>query len=273
MFLPITQAGIVRLHALFRLIQYVVPLFFLGILPACLNKHDERHLIVGMLSADAPFMSINSNGICEGFDVDVAKYIADRLHKTLLIKDMGVPELFTALQYESIDMMMCGLSITKQRQERFIMIHYQGNPTGTFPLVFWQQVPPNITNLEDFRGTNATIAVLPGTIQEQLLATHPYITPKVIGSYADIIMNLQFGKITAALFDEAIASYAQQFPDLKVIQVPIGDFRTYGNGIALNKNNDILGKQVAAIIQEMKDNGIMEQLEIQWMHRHGGNVS
>lgn len=46
-------------------------------------------LIVGTTSGYAPYVSINAEGEYEGFDIDVAKALADKLGRKLVIKDFG----------------------------------------------------------------------------------------------------------------------------------------------------------------------------------------
>ncbi len=51
-------------------------------------KTDDT-LIVGMMSGWAPFMTITAKGTYEGFDVDVAQELAQRMGKKLVIQDLG----------------------------------------------------------------------------------------------------------------------------------------------------------------------------------------
>lgn len=230
------------------------------------NNRTGEVLVIGMLAADPPFMSINELNEFEGFDVDVARLIAQQLNRILNIKEMGMTELFIALENGSIDMIMCGLSITDDRLQRFAMVHYQGGVIETFPLVFWNEIPRNISTMSDFNANAVVIGVLPGTIQEQfLIRNYPSIQRKIFNSYTDIIMELKFGKITGALFDEAIASYVQMMPELKVLNVSVENFVVYGNGIAIKKENQMLAEQVQQSMQVLKDNGDIIRLEKQWM--------
>ena len=242
-------------------VYFIIPYYFDNKNTA---KKSDSVFVVGMLGADAPFMSINENGEYEGFDVDIAMSIANMLGKKLEIREMGVAELFIALEHNQIEMMMCGLAITKSRLEKFGMVHYQGDTVSHYPLIFWNTIPDSITTIEDFNGKNAIIATLPATTMEEFLLKFPFITVRSINSYADIIMELQFGKITAAFFDEAISSYMQRFPEIKVLQIPLGDFTVYGNGIAINKNNTDLIKNITNIVDILKQNGTIKSLEQKW---------
>lgn len=246
--------------------RLLTPLFLATlIISSCSHNKPDNTLVVGMLGADAPFMSLNEHGQFEGFDVDVATNIATHLNKKLVIKEMGFAELFIALEQNSIDMIMCGLSITNARMEKFSMVHYQGTGCSSHPLVFWKEIPTGVVDLHDLKDRNTVIGVIPGTTQEQFLSRFPFITSKAIDGYANIIMELQFGKIDAAFFDSAIASYAQRFPELKIVNIPLGNFQELGHGIAIKKDNLACTNQITTAVQHLKDNGIIAQLEEQWL--------
>jgi arginine/lysine/histidine transporter system substrate-binding protein len=235
------------------------------------SLHSQKQVLktchtlkVGMLSADAPFMSINEEGNYEGFDVDIAQAIAQTLERNLVVVDMGLPELFVALEKGTIDMLMCGLSITNERLDKLAMVHYQGQGVKSYPLAFWQAIPFGVISLEDLKDKNPTICVLPGTTQEKFLSQFNFINVKVMNSYADIIMDLQYGKSTAALFDSAISSYIKKFPQLKSIEIPLDNFEEFGHGIAMHKNNTELAHQVTDIVKQLKLNGRIAELEHIW---------
>jgi arginine transport system substrate-binding protein len=240
---------------------------------SCGNKNNtsSNQLIVGMLPADAPFMSTNNDGVCEGFDVDIAHAIGDLLNKEIIIKEYNMAGLWTAFEFGKIDLMMCGLSITQARLEKFNMVHYQGSGLSTFPLVFWGAVLEGITSIEDLRGKNMTIAVLPGTTQEEFAQQFDFITLKTMGSYAEIILDLQYGKVNAALCDEGIEPMAKKIPNLQILQVPIGIFESRGHGIAINRKNAIIAAQVETAIDQLKSNGTIAALERRWGFIQEGN--
>lgn len=228
------------------------------------QKEPADRLIVGMLPADAPFYSLDDRGNPEGFDVDVARAIAERMGKELIFSELGVPELFMALESRKIDMFLCGLSITRARLQKIAMVHYQGSGVTTFPLVFWKTAPDGIRSMDDLVGKNLTIAVLPATLQEDFARKFDSVTVKSIGNYAQIVMELQYGKVDAALFDEAISGFVTQFPELRVIDVPIGDFESLGHGIAIRKDNFELATHAERIVQQLKEEGIIAQFEHRW---------
>ena len=60
--------------------------------------------VVGTAAGYAPFVSINANGIYEGFDIDFAHALASTMNITLELKDFGsMTSLFLALSTKKID--------------------------------------------------------------------------------------------------------------------------------------------------------------------------
>lgn len=262
---------------LYSLLRTVAIISSVCLLQSCSQTHHQtsnndkaKSIVFGMLPADAPFMSVNEQGSYEGFDVDVAYEIGKIVRRDIKIVDLGMAELLIALDLQKIDALMCGFSITQERLQRLNLVHYQGTGVKTFPLVFWNKDQSHVTNMEQLRGKNITIGVLPGTLQEQFAQQFDFITPKVLNTYADIVLELQYGKIDAALFDEAIESYVQRFSQFNVAHVALGAFESLGHGIALHKNNSILGDEIRSAVEILKNNGTIARLEHQW-NLVGGN--
>ena len=228
------------------------------------QKNTTGQLIFGMLAADPPFMSINNQGHPEGFDVDVAHEIGRLLNTKVIIKDMGVSELFVALDRHRIDLMMCGLSITPARLKKINMVHYQGEGITTYPLVFWDKVPAGVRTMDDLRGKSFTLAVLPATTQETFAQQFDFVTIKSMPSYSSIVMDLQYRKVNAALFDSAITGFIKKFPQLHVVNVPLGTFEERGHGIAINKTNEDLTRRINLAMQHLKNDGTIARLEKRW---------
>ena len=242
----------------------VTTLFTIKKATAVRGESAANSIVFGMLPADAPFMSIDNNGNYAGFDVDLAREISRRLGKNMVIKDMGVAELMIALEQGQIEAMMCGLDITKARRERFSMVHYRGEQVNTFPLVFWEKVPAGVKTMEDLRGRNFTVTLLPASTHETFAQQFNFINVKTLETYANVVMDLKYGKSDAALFDEAIFGFLSRFPQLKVVNVPVGEFATHGNGIAINKHSSALTSDIERVVAELKAEGFIARLEQQW---------
>jgi ABC-type amino acid transport substrate-binding protein len=231
-------------------------------------KKIENQLIVGMMSGWAPFMSINGAGEYEGFDVDVAQEIAQRMNKNLVVQDLGsLASCFVALEQQKIDMFMSDLDITEKRRDVFNMVRYTGNDVQAFDLMFWNNVPENVRSMEDLRKLpDAVICVESGSAQERFVDSFPFVTKKRLNSLVDIVLDLRFGKSLATVLEPRIAARLQkQNLELQRVSVALpAEFQVFGCGIAIKKNNVSLARDIAYVIQNMIQDGTIKKLEQKW---------
>jgi ABC-type amino acid transport substrate-binding protein len=231
------------------------------------TQNRDTILVAGMF-VWPPFMSITPNGSYEGFDIDVAQAVAAKLGKKLEIIDMGsLASLFIALEQRKIDMIFSGLDITQKRQQELIMIPYTGTQVTTLSLLFWKEIPAKITNINDLAQTkNAILCYEPGSANETFLKDYPQLSQKPLSSVVDMLMDIKYGKSTAAILEPTIAQrLAQQNPEIKLLSIPLGtEFQLYGMGIAIKKSNTALALQISTAINQLKEQGTISSLENKW---------
>lgn len=218
---------------------------------------------VGTTSGYAPFVSLDNNGNYVGFDIDLAKLIAGKLNKKLVIKDLGsMPSLMMGLKQKKIDAIIWAISITEERQKQMEMIYYQGDKITTMPIFFWGKIPENIQSLEDLKN----VCVEAGTYQEQVMRNYPNLTLKNVDKITDAICELKFGKSIAAAVDNSLVAFLQkQNPELKALYFPLPlNQQSLGNGICIHKNNADLSAQVRKAVEELSKEGKIEELEKKW---------
>lgn len=228
--------------------------------PATTNK-----LIIGTASGYAPFVSINAHGDYEGFDIDVANELAKEMKRELVIKDVGsMTSLLMALKQGSIDAIIWGMSITQERSNKAIMIHYQGSNTTSYPLLFWKEIPDNVTSIEDMAGK--TICVEPNSSQEEVLNKYSAITKLPVDKIDDALLNIQYNKADAALVEPAIAQkFKNKFPEIQILEVPLQAADTVdGIGIMLKKTNESLASEIKTAVDTLKATNTIKTLETKW---------
>jgi len=232
------------------------------------TKKPDDTFTVGMMSGWAPFMTINTQGEFEGFDVDVAQEIAQRMGKKLEIQDLGsLASCFVALDQNKVDALFSGLDITQERVAKLSMIQYTGQDVKNFTLVFWNTIPENIKTLQDLRTiTNCTVCAEPGSAQEKFLNQFDFITKKPLSSVIDMILDLKYGKSLAMILEPRVAARLQkQNPEMRLLDIPLPkEFQVFGMGIALKKNNTELRSVISKIIEDIKQDGTLTKLEKKW---------
>jgi ABC-type amino acid transport substrate-binding protein len=224
--------------------------------------------VVGTTSGYAPFVSLNQEGEYVGFDIDLAKALADKLDSTLVLKDLGsMPSLLLALKQGKIDAIIWAMSITQERQKQMEMIYYQGEKEVTLPLLFWKEIPEANTSLEALaKDSSAIVCVEAGSFQENVLQNIPGLRLKQVDKVMDAILEIKYGKARSAAIDPSLVPGAlQQFKEIKVLEVPLSEEdRSLGNGICINKNQGLLAERLRKSVADLQADGTIEQLEKKW---------
>ncbi|MCX6988092.1 MAG: transporter substrate-binding domain-containing protein [Chlamydiae bacterium] len=227
-----------------------------------------KDLVIGTTSGYAPYVSINTKGEYEGFDIDIAQALADKLGRKLAIKDFGsMPSLLLAIKQNKADILIWSISITQERQKQMAMIYYQGEKTTSLPLLFWEEIPDNIKNLEDMANNPKTVvSVEAGSFQENILLSVPGLNLKQVDKVSDAILELKYGKSQATLIDNSLKSiYMAKFPKLKSLTINLPESKqSLGNGICLNSNNKDLIAAVQKAVNELFSDGTIANLEKKW---------
>ncbi|HET9843984.1 MAG TPA: transporter substrate-binding domain-containing protein [Gammaproteobacteria bacterium] len=244
--------------------KFITMVFGIIFLCGCQKETADNTWVVATNATYAPYVSIKDGKIV-GFDMDVAKIIAEKLHKKIEIKDMGFDSLILALQQNKVDMIIGGISITPSREKEIFLIPYQGKPVTHFTLVLWEKPNRSIEKFEDLVGLH--IAVQTGTIQQTFLERYPSIKIDSLEGNTETLMNVQYKKSFAALVEPVIAQEMQlKFPHLTLIDLPLPEeFWALGNGIGVAKNNPEKRDRVAQLIEDMQKEGILAQLEQKWL--------
>ena len=229
------------------------------------KKAAEEYFVVGMSGGYAPWVSMNAQGMYEGFDIDVANQLAKKLNKKLLLQDCGsMSSLLLALQQKKIDAIIWGMCMTQDRLSKMLMVRYQGSKVTSFPLLFWDKIPRGVKSIQDMRGM--TVCVEPSSTQQRALDPYGAVIQKPVQKIDDALLAIQYGKADAAITEPAIArKFIKKYPNIKVIDLPLDEAsQELGVGICLNKESVTLAKQLEVAVKELEVEGVIAALEQRW---------
>ncbi|MDR0742137.1 MAG: ABC transporter substrate-binding protein [Puniceicoccales bacterium] len=239
-------------------------------LQAILLYSAERNEIVLLTSADNPPYEFTRSGEVVGFDIDVAKIIAEKLGKTLVVKDMPFSALIPALISKQGDFAMAAITPTNARRENVdFSIPYQDNISAAV-----------LVDRDEFlymKDTNAIfpIALLEGKTVGVQLGTHhesdiraaniPGIEIKRydnVGTMVAEISNSANGNGTLyALIIGNTESHMLTKKNPKLCSFPLQFSDSFA--IAFPKNSPLKAK-VNEILESLKETGKISDLEIKW---------
>lgn len=223
------------------------------------NIIKRGELIVGLSADYAPYefhATVDGKDQIVGFDISIAKKIADDLGVKLKIEELGFDALLGALKTGKIDLIISGMAPTPERMEEVNFSHpYM---TVQQKVVVRKGDESKFTSVNDFNGVK--VGVQKQTTQEELAKTELIGSlPTSLQKVPDIIMNLKNNKVDAAVLEGPVAeAYVDRDPDLV-----FADEVTFEQGektaaVAIPKNAPILEEKVNASIQTINDNNLLE---------------
>lgn len=227
----------------------------------------EKLLIVGLQSEYPPFEYVDASGNLIGFDLDVARVLAEKLHRKLVVKPMKFELLITELKQGKIDLVMSGMNITHNRLEEIAMVPYHGSPVNSLRLLFWNEVPEGIKSIRDIASLpTPVISVEAGTVCETVLEKYKDIKFKTFQGALDPLMDVRLGNSAATLVQPDVAEYLQeQYPDVQSLRVPLDqEQQLLGFGIGIKKSHALLVHQVLEAIEGLRNSGTLRQIESKW---------
>lgn len=224
---------------------------------SALDDIIEKGTIVLGTSADYPPFEfhtiIDGKDEIVGFDIEIAKYIANELGVELEIKDMDFDNLLGGLSTGMLDMVIASMNPDPDRDANFTDIYYD----ATHSILVAKDSEYEVTSIDDLAGKKVGVQI--GTTQEDI-AKESIVDGEIISlsKNPDIIMNLKTKKIDFAIMETPVAnSFAAANDDIRVIDDLTLDTESGGVAIALKKGNDELTERINEILDKIKSEDLM----------------
>ncbi|MDH4042775.1 MAG: transporter substrate-binding domain-containing protein [Gammaproteobacteria bacterium] len=224
---------------------------------------DFKVLKVGMSGNQPPMTMTNRDGGLMGFDVDLAKALADAMKVKLEIVPMPFSELLPALEQNKVDMVLSGLSITPERTE---MVSFVGPYMMSGKSILTKNsVLAKIEASKDFnRKDLKLVALSKSTSAAFVRAVAPEAQLIEVGSYDDGVAMIRDGKADALVADMPLCV-------LSVMRYPDAGFTTLERpltvepvGIALGKNDPQFFNLVDNYLRAYEKTGILGKIRKKW---------
>ena len=230
-------------------------------------------LLVGVEAKNPPAVYRDGDNIV-GYDVDVAKYVADKLGVKIEFVDTEWSGILPALIANKFDTIFSSMSITK---DRLAKVNYS-NPYNTGSMTFLVFADSSINSAHDMAGKRLGVAIGSHYVSEieeynkklQAQGLQP-ITMQTYNSLVDVLTDMANKRVDAAIerpvtfhmwekeTNQDEAKY-RIIPDLSEI---ISTSNVYG--AAVPKGNDELLKFINTTVAEMQANGKIKELQTKWL--------
>ena len=222
-----------------------------------LKTVKEGYLTVITSPDYAPYefyaLDANKNPTLAGFDMSLAKYIADYLGLTLEVIPMDFNGIVGEMGAGKADLALAGLSPDPDRLEKmdFSDCYYEGKQA----FVTTNAKASMFTDLASTNKDTVKIAAQTGTIQMDLATEFsPNAQMTQLTKATDIIAELVSGKLDGAYIEWDVAeSYKKNYPELTILcEVP---YEAEGNVIGVAKGNADLLKYVNEALNKCVNEG------------------
>ena len=195
-----------------------------------------------------PFEYINDDNEYDGFDVVIAKSIADKLGLPLRIDNMNFDSVLTAVSTGKADVGIAALTVRADRLENadFTISYFK-----TTQVIIVPQGSP-IASPNDLPGKR--VAVQEGTTGDLYCDEEvPDVEITRFKKAPDTVLELKNGKVDAIVIDKDVANqFINDNPDLLILNE---DLTEEEYAMAVRKDRKDLLDKLNAAIQELFDSG------------------
>ena len=217
------------------------------------GETNEGVLVMGTNAAFPPYEFVAEDGSYAGIDVEIAAAIAQKLGKTLEVKDMEFDSLIPAVAGGSIDFVMAGMTVTAEREETVnFSVSYA---TGVQVIIVKEG--SDIASVDDLEGKK--IGVQAGTTGD-IYITDDYGQENVSqynnGSLA--VQALLNGQVDCVVIDnEPAKSFVAANEGLTILET---EYITENYAAAFAKGNTELLEQYNAALAELTADGVIDTI-------------
>ena len=223
----------------------------------------ERTLVVGMSADQPPMTALNRQGKFMGFDVDLAKALANAMRVDLSIRKIPFGELMDALDAGEVDMVVSGMAITPERSRKASFV-------GPYMLGGKSILATRAAIAEFAAGELASKEVKLAALRNSTSATFvreaaPRATLVEVADYAEAVDMLLAGQIAGLVADEVSCKLAVlRNPDagLVTLEKPL-TVEPYG--IAVDADDGEFLNLVQNYVNAYEGTGLLSTLRKKWL--------
>jgi polar amino acid transport system substrate-binding protein len=222
----------------------------------CEDK-SEKNEIKFAICADYPPFEYFENGKIVGYDIDLAKAIAQKLSKDVVFEDTQLAAMLAAVQSGNVDAAISALAATEERKKNcdFTVEYYREK----FALVYKQD---NKMATQQWLARSKIACQLGSTMEAWLKENIPNAARIIMDNNNQAIEALKTDHVDCILMDEIQASnFCKKNRGLKCMSIA-----TSGNGyaIVLKKGSNLKEKMNNAL-KELEASGKIEELKKKWL--------
>ncbi|MBL9134714.1 MAG: transporter substrate-binding domain-containing protein [Verrucomicrobiales bacterium] len=208
-----------------------------------------------------PFEMTDEKGRPSGVSVDLARALAENLHRELVIENIAFDGLIPALKTGKIDVILSSLTRTEERAQS-IDFSEPYLETGLCLLV--SKASP-INAVADLDQPGRKVAVKKGTTGHSYASAHlKKAEVLVLDKEAAAVLEVVQGKVDAFIYDQFSTLQHWQRNDATTRAI-LKPFQTEQWAMGLRKGNDSLRTSINAFLSDFRKQGGFDRLADRWL--------
>lgn len=216
---------------------------------------------MGTNASFPPFEYIGDGGEVEGFEVEIAKLIAEALGKELEINDLAFDGLLLDLEAGTIDFILSGMTITPERAAKYPFSDPYFNASQAVIVVEGYEGIQTIADITDKK-----VAVQEGTTGAFMVEDTFQCDPSKVAAFktaTDTVLELKTGRVDCIVIDDAVAkSFLKTYDGLTIVEgldMPLEQY-----GIPVKEGNDELLAVINETLAKIKEDGTYDELILKY---------
>ena len=218
--------------------------------------NNKGTITVGTEGTYAPFTYHDKDGKLTGYDVEVARAVADKLGIKVEFKETQWDSMMAGLKAGRFDVVANQVGLTSpERQATFD----KSEPYSWSGAVLVARKDSNIKSIDDIKGVK-TAQSLTSNYGEKAKAAGAELVP--VDGLAQSLTLIEQKRADATLNDElAVLDYLKNKPDagVKIVWSAPADEKV-GSGLIVNKGNDEALAKFSTAMTELKADGTLKKL-------------
>ncbi len=219
----------------------------MGVLVGCGSGKDSKVLVMGTNAEFEPFEYREGTEFV-GFDVEIAKAIADKMGKELQIEDMAFDSLLLALANDKIDFVAAALTVNDERKQQ---VDFTQTYFNSKQVIIVKADNTEVSTADNLVGKKVGVQL--GTTGDLAVSDVEGVEVVRLDKGTQAVADLENGKVDAVVIDEEPAKkMTQGKDDLKIIEAP---FIEEQYALAVKKGDQALIDSINKALDEIKASG------------------
>lgn len=223
---------------------------------------NRGKLLIATSGNFRPLTFVGDDGELTGFDIELGRLIGEKLDVDVEFITGDIAGLLTGMQSGQYDICMSGMTMSDERKKSVDFSETYGQ---TALIAVTQEDNDKVTGLDDFSGL--IVGSLGGTPQyEYVESVGGYDELKDYKGNAEAFQDLKLGRMDVYVVSKIVArDFIENDTDTEHPLKMVGETRSPSYmGIAMRKEQPELKKAIDDALQELIDDGTLDELSEKW---------